>query len=175
VRRSLLVCLLSSLGAACGGGLLGREDAGARDGGADASASACPVANSWRLLRIACGAQDITADYVARIPSTILNVTATTTGCSAVLTHRSEFCAEEEAFDAEVKATSWNVSSHGVSMCSLEGCIFGIDDAPCEIGDRAGRFSENLSYGATTFTTARFGSGTFCPASVAQIITWIKI
>lgn len=172
MRRSLLVCLL---GAACGGGLLGREDAGARDGGADASASACPIEGSWRLLRIACGAQDVTADYLARIPSTILDLSSTTGGCRATLTHRSDFCAETEAFDAEVKATSWNVNSQGVTTCSLEGCIFGIDDAPCEIGDRAGRYAESLSFGATTFTTARFGTGTFCAASVSQIITWTKL
>jgi hypothetical protein len=166
VRGLALVCLV-----ACGGGL-GR-DAGPLDGGVDgAAAGACPLAGEWRLQRIACGAQDMTADYVQQVPTTLLTVEASGTGCRASLAQRSDFCTKTETFSAEVTATAWIVTSNGFTECLFEGCSFGFADPPCRVGEGAGRRNESLMFGATTFTSARFGGGTICAANVAQIVTW---
>jgi hypothetical protein len=170
VRRSLLVCLL----AACDGGLF--RDAAPADARLDGAAfGSCPVAGEWALARISCGADDVTAEYLGRVPSTRLSLAAGATGCAGTLRAASDFCAETETFTAEVTASSWTVSSNGITECSFEGCLFGFDDVPCLVGDRAGMRSENVSFGPNSFTTARFGQGTICAPQVAQVIVWTKL
>jgi hypothetical protein len=169
VRRSLLVCLL---GVACGGGL-GR-DAGPFDAGADAVAGNCPLQGTWQLTRLACGAQDLTAEYLSAVPSTTLTLEAAPAGCAGTLARRADFCTETETFTAEVRASTWSIMSNGITECLFPGCTFGFDDTPCDVGDGAGQHSENLSFGTSTFTTGRVGMGTACAVNVAQVITWSK-
>jgi hypothetical protein len=177
VRRTLIFGLLGVFAGSCGGGLLRDRDAAVEDGGGGdgAAGGSCPLAGEWRIERVFCGAQDVTVEYLARVPSTSLSLTASEDGCAGVLSLRADalFCSETETFTAEVLASSWNVVSNGVTECLFEGCTFGFEDEPCQIGDRAGRRTENLTIRTRTFTVTSF-NGAVCPENVAQVTTWLK-
>src|SRR5687767_2538510 len=130
VRRAFIMSLL----AACGGGI--GHDAGPLDGGAadGAAGGSCPITGTYRIERLICGGRDVTAETAARVPEITLSLAEAPDGCAAALSLRADqlFCSETERFTAAVMASSWNVTSSGVTECLIEGCTFGFDDAPCQ-------------------------------------------
>jgi outer membrane protein assembly factor BamB len=136
---------------------------------------ACPVDGTYRLTRIACGDQDITAEWQARVPETTATIVAQGDGCAATLVNRSADCVETQTFSAQPGAAAWTLTTPGITACDPDGCTFGAEDEPCLVGDRAQSYSETLVIEATSFTATRDAAGTVCErAGLPQITTWTR-
>jgi outer membrane protein assembly factor BamB len=137
--------------------------------------AACPVDGTYQLTRIACGDQDITAEWKARVPDTTATVVRQGDGCTATLVNRSSACVETQTFSAQPGVGEWTLTTPGISACDPDGCTFGAGDDPCRAGDRAQSYTETLVIEATSFTGTRPATGTVCePSGLPQITTWAR-
>jgi hypothetical protein len=116
-------------------GVVDSADTGVADTGAS-----CPAAGDWRVTRIVCGGMDVTDAIRTEggIESMRLGVSERAEGgCHVVTTISGASCTEVEEADTSAAGTG-SGESYGITSCDPAACTFNEDDAPCEVGDRAG-------------------------------------
>jgi len=134
------------------------------------------LVGAWQLTRFECGEYDITDDWLAAIPSTVLEASAGVDGCDVVLTNASDSCVEVKQFLYEVGEDTMSGEDLGIISCTPDACTFTEEDAPCVVGEGAGESTGEGTFVVTgdTLTFTNENPGDIC-GKFTLVQTWERI
>ncbi len=98
----------------------------------------CDFVGTWYFDRYMCGATDVSAEWLASIPSYLVDITDHPGGCAIAATYSGPSCTETERIEAvELSPPTWSIEFLGVDGCNPKSCTFSPRDEPCTFGQRA--------------------------------------
>jgi len=126
-------------------------------------ASECALTGTWTLTSIRCGTTDVTADFKARVTSSVVTASKGANGaCRGVLVNTGSTCQETEEYEYSLSGNTNTVTTRGITACNPVGCKFDPNDAACVVGDRAGTYTENTVSSGNTLTATRNDALSMC-------------
>ena len=138
-------------------------------------AEPCPLAGSYHLESISCGAVDVTVDVLARSPEIVLVLSDLPTGgCHLIWQQGSPSCRRTIKAEATPGTTAWTMVSEGVTSCEPEACAFTDGGLPCAVGDQAGTYFEALTVVGDELTATRDDGTSLCAdlGGGEQVVVW---
>jgi hypothetical protein len=123
----------------------------------------CPMSGTWALTSMSCGSTDITADWKARVTSSVVTFTSGANGgCHGVLVNTGPNCQETAEYDASLSGETETDNNTGITVCNPSACQFDPNDAACVVGDGAGTSTETTVISGSTMTITSNDAQGFC-------------